>query len=177
MVSHQRLRKVPNAHGPARQGPIVPMIDEIPWCRPSRPMERRAISLIAIYNKIPVQLSSLRIAHTTTQDFKLPRRVGTSAGCAKSAVCNVRTFRVCKAPRDALAGVIQGVALVGTAQLAPDRGQKMNRPAAARNDSLLQGARQLVHVVRRNLDDRHSVERTRQAVPRSRKLAERWIAG
>jgi len=79
--------------------------------------------------------------------------------------------------KGALAGVIQGVALVGNAQLAPDRGQKMNRPGAARNDSLLQGARQLVHVVRRNLDDRRSVERTRQAVPRSRKLAERWIAG
>jgi hypothetical protein len=56
MVSHQRLRKVPNAHGPARQGPIVPMIDEIPWCQPSRRMERRSMPLIAIYNKIPVQL-------------------------------------------------------------------------------------------------------------------------
>ena len=79
--------------------------------------------------------------------------------------------------KGALAGVIHEVALVGNAQLAPDRGQKMNRPAAARNDSLLQGARQLIHEVRRNLGDRQYVERTGQAVPRSRKLAERWIAG
>jgi len=69
--------------------------------------------------------------------------------------------------KGALAGVIHEVALVGNAQLAPDRGQKMNR----------QGARQLIHEVRRNLGDRQYVERTGQAVPRSRKLAERWIAG
>jgi hypothetical protein len=43
----------------------------------------------------------------------------------------------------------------------------MNCPAAAPNDSLRQDAHQLIHVVRRNLDDQQHVERTRQAVARS----------